>query len=115
MAEGSSNQMTKHYQVINKLGEGGMAVVFHAFDRMLERDFAIKVIIVTSDSAASTEHVIKRFEREVKTLTKLAHPNIVHIHDFGRFQEKPYLIMEYLPGGTLEDYLGRQTPYQKDS
>ena len=115
MAEGSANQMTKRYQVIKKLGEGGMATVFHAFDHVLERDVAIKVIKVSSDSASSTEHIIKRFEREVKTLAKLTHPNIVHIHDFGRFQEKPYLIMEYLPGGTLEDNLGRQTPYQKAS
>jgi eukaryotic-like serine/threonine-protein kinase len=115
MAEGSANQMTKRYQVIKKLGEGGMATVFHAFDHVLERDVAIKVIKVGSDSASSTEHIIKRFEREVKTLAKLTHPNIVHIHDFGRFQEKPYLIMEYLPGGTLEDHLGKQTPYQKAS
>jgi serine/threonine protein kinase len=115
MSEGSANQMTKRYQVIKKLGEGGMATVFHAFDHVLERDVAIKVIKVASDSTSSNEHIIKRFEREVKTLAKLTHPNIVHIHDFGRFQEKPYLIMEYLPGGTLEDYLGRQIPYPKAS
>jgi len=115
MAEGSLNQMTKRYQVIKKLGEGGMAVVFHAFDHALERDVAIKIIKVASDSASSTDHIIQRFEREVKILAKLAHPNIVHIHDFGRYQDKPYLIMEYLPGGTLEDYLGQQTPYKKAS
>lgn len=115
MAEGSSNQITKRYQVIKKLGEGGMAVVFHAFDHVLERDVAIKIIKVASDSSSSTDHIIKRFEREVKTLAKLAHPNIVHIHDYGQYQDKPYLIMEYLPGGTLEEYLGKQTPYQKAS
>ena len=99
----SANNVTQRYQIKKKLGEGGMAVVYKAFDTNLERDVAIKIIKGEKVASGDVEQMIKRFEREVKTLAKLTHPNIVHIHDYGRYQNKPYLIMEYLPGGTLED------------
>jgi serine/threonine protein kinase len=98
-----AKRMTQRYQINKKLGEGGMAVVYKAFDTNLERDVAIKIIKGDHIEGNNVEQMIKRFEREVKALAKLTHPNIVHIHDYGRYQTKPYLIMEYLPGGTLED------------
>ncbi|MBN2876634.1 MAG: protein kinase, partial [Bacilli bacterium] len=80
-----------------------MAVVYHAFDTNLERDVAIKIIKGDKFEGEHAELMVKRFDREVKMLAKLTHPNIVHIYDYGRYQAKPYLIMEYLSGGTLED------------
>jgi serine/threonine protein kinase len=113
MTTASANNVTQRYQIIKKLGEGGMAVVYKAFDTNLERDVAIKIIKGEKIANGSVEQMIKRFEREVKTLAKLTHPNIVHIHDYGRYQKKPYLIMEYLPGGTLEDrILEGQIPFE---
>jgi serine/threonine protein kinase len=103
MAQDSANNVRQRYQIKKKLGEGGMAVVYKAFDTNLERDVAIKIIKGEKVANSEVDQMIKRFEREVKTLAKLTHPNIVHIHDYGRYQNKPYLIMEYLPGGTLED------------
>ena len=110
----SANNVTQRYQIKKKLGEGGMAVVYKAFDTNLERDVAIKIIKGEKVASGDVEQMIKRFEREVKTLAKLTHPNIVHIHDYGRHKNKPYLIMEYLPGGTLEDRMAEgQIPFQE--
>ncbi len=92
------------YQILEQLGEGGMATVYKAYDLKLERHVAIKVI--RTDKKTS-ENFLKRFEREAKTLAKLAHPNIVGILDYGEQEGVPYLVMEYVPGGTLADRLGR--------
>lgn len=90
------------YHVIEPLGEGGMAAVYRAFDRQLERTVAVKVI--RSDRAADPDFH-KRFTREAKALAKLEHPNIVDIKDYGEQDGIPYLVMPYLPGGTLKDLL----------
>ena len=109
-----ADSITHRYQIRKKLGEGGMAVVYRAFDTNLERDVAIKIIKGNKLESGNVDQMIKRFEREVKTLAKLTHPNIVHIHDYGRYQVKPFLIMEYLPGGTLEGRMkAGKLPYQE--
>lgn len=114
MGSERTNNVSQRYQIKKKLGEGGMAVVYQAFDTYLERDVAIKILKGEKVETGSVEQMIKRFEREVKTLAKLTHPNIVHIHDYGRYQKKPYLIMEYLPGGTLEDRIKQERiPFQQ--
>ena len=56
--------------------------------------------------------VLKRFEREAKSLAKLSHPNIVKVHDYGEHEGSPYLVMEYMPGGTLGKILGKPIPWQ---
>lgn len=114
MSNLEAKKMTQRYQINKKLGEGGMAVVYKAFDTNLERDVAIKIIKGDQIEGSNVEQMIRRFEREVKALAKLTHPNIVHIHDYGRYQTKPYLIMEYLPGGTLEDKMTQgQIPFRE--
>jgi serine/threonine protein kinase len=65
------------YHILEQLGEGGMATVYKAYDTRLERDVAIKIIRKTAFSAEILEKVLARFEREAKSLAKLAHPNIV--------------------------------------
>ena len=102
-------QSVDRYHIIEKLGQGGMATVYKAFDTRLERYVAIKFI----RAEAITEVFLKRFEREAKALAKLSHPNIVKIHDYGSYAGMPYLVMEYLPGGTLKDRLGRVFPWQE--
>ena len=92
------------YQVIEQLGEGGMASVYRAFDTRLERYVAIKVILTDFQSS---NQFLKRFEREATALAQLSHPNIAKIHDYGEQEGMPYLVMEYIPGGTMKPLLGR--------
>ena len=99
------------YHLLEKIGEGGMAVVYKALDTVLERHVAIKVILPDSKHS---EKFLARFKREAKTLAKLSHPNILKIFDYGEEDNLPYLAMEYIPGGTLKDTLtAKPIPWQK--
>lgn len=96
------------YHIIERLGEGGMAAVYKAYDTALERYVAVKVIL---PGQQHSEIFLKRFERESKSLAKVSHPNIVPVHDFGEEEGVPYLVMEYLPGGTLKQKMGTPMPF----
>ncbi len=100
------------YKVTGKLGEGGMATVYQAYDTRLDADVAVKVIHTENISRGGMDHAMKRFEREAKTLAKLTHPNIVKVIDYGQYQGQPYLVMTYLVGGTLKDRLGQPMPWR---
>ncbi|MEW5942110.1 MAG: serine/threonine-protein kinase, partial [Chloroflexota bacterium] len=102
------------YHILEQLGEGGMAVVYKAYDTRLEADVAVKVIRTENILPSILERTLKRFEREAKSLAKLTHPNIVKVTDYGEFEGKPYLVMPYLPGGTLKDRIKQgQIPWQE--
>src|SRR3972149_2046164 len=92
-------QSLGRYHILEQLGEGGMATVYKAYDTRLERDVAIKVIL---PGKQHSEKFLKRFEREAKALAQLSHPNIVGVIDFGEHEGLPFLVMEYVPGGTLK-------------
>jgi serine/threonine protein kinase len=104
-----------HYHITEQLGEGGMAIVYKAFDTHLERDVAVKVIRTDQFAPAILEKILKRFEREAKVVGKLSHPNIVGVIDYGEFEGSPYLVMPYLDGGTLKFHLNRHSrlPWQE--
>jgi len=93
------------YHIIEPLGEGGMANVFKAYDTHLECEVAVKVIRIERISPEILSHALKRFEREAKLVAKLTHPNIVKVTDYGEYENRPYLVMEYLPGGTLKEFI----------
>lgn len=101
------------YHIIEQLGQGGMAVVYKAYDTRLERDVALKVIRRNAFSLDILERVLKRFDREAKSLAKLTHPNIVSIIDYGEYDGSPYLVMPYLVGGTLKQSLGQPMPWKQ--
>ena len=82
-----------------------MATVYKALDTVLERNVALKVIRSDQFGSAVLSRMLQRFEREGKALAKLSHPNIVKVIDYGKHEETPYLVMEYLPGGTLKQKL----------
>lgn len=103
-------QSLGRYQVLDQLGEGGMAVVYKAYDTHLDRPAAVKVILPGFEHS---EKFLKRFEREARALAKLSHPNIVGVIDYGQHNGLPYLVMEYLPGGTLKQKLGQPMPWQE--
>ncbi len=100
------------YQILEQLGQGGMATVYKAYDTRLERDVAVKVLRTDQFAPATLERILKRFEREARALAKLTHPNIVGVIDYGEHEGAPYLVMEYLPGGTLKQRLGKPMPWQ---
>lgn len=102
--------MLGRYRLDEKIGEGGMAAVYCAFDTKLERQVAIKVI---TNRRQDSETFLKRFDREAKALAKLSHPGIMDIHDYGDEDGLPYIVMEYLPNGTLKQYMGRPITYSQ--
>jgi len=106
-------QSLGRYHILEQLGEGGMATVYKAYDTRLERDVAVKIIRKSAFSPEVLERMLKRFEREAKALSKLTHPNIVGVIDYGDYEGSPYLVMEYLPGGTLKHRLGKPIPWQE--
>ena len=101
------------YHIVEQLGEGGMATVYKAYDTRLEREVAIKFIRTDQFAPAMLETILKRFDREAKALAKLSHSNIVGVIDYGEYNGAPYLVMEYLPGGTLKQRIVKPIPWQE--
>ncbi|HEY4037062.1 MAG TPA: protein kinase [Ktedonobacteraceae bacterium] len=95
------------FRIAERIGSGGMAMVFKAYQPTLDRYVAIKVLPA---HYARDPVFVKRFEREARSVARLAHPNIVQIHDFGEQDNITYIVMEYVDGGTLKDRLKRPLP-----
>ncbi len=91
-----------HFQVVDKLGQGGMGVVYRGVDLNLDRPVAIKVL---PPEAQRDEDSVGRFLREAKTASKLQHPAITTIYEFGVKDDLRYLVMEYIEGKTLKEML----------
>lgn len=94
------------YEITSALGEGGMAVVYLARHKQMERDVVIKVM---HGWLMSRNNSLERFEREYKVTAKLQHPNVVSIYDVGTHgKREPYIVMEYIKGETLADLIDRE-------
>jgi non-specific serine/threonine protein kinase len=91
-----------HYRILEKLGEGGMGVVYRARDTKLDRDVALKFL--PANLIASPEE-LARFEQEAKTVSALNHSNIAGIYDVDEVEGQRFLVLEYIPGGTLKSRL----------
>jgi serine/threonine protein kinase len=103
-------QSIGRYHILEQLGVGGMAVVYKGLDTTLKRHVAIKLILPNN---RRPEKIFIRFKREAHILARLSHFNILKIFDTGKHQNLPYLVMEYLPGGTLKERLGKPIPWQE--
>ena len=93
------------FEIVRQLGQGGFAAVFEAKDRLLGRRVAIKQLLL---DRAKDEKSLKRFVQEARVIAKLEHPNIVTIHALRHEGNKFFMIMEYLPHGSLRDLLNTQ-------
>ena len=99
-----------HYRICERLGKGGMAEVYKALDLNLDREVAIKFLRTDPENFEKSR---KRFELEAKALARLDHPNIVRVLDFGEYEGRPYLVMDYIPGGTLKQRLDKPMPWKE--
>ncbi len=91
-------------KIIEKLGEGGMGVVYKARDEKLRRDVAIKLML---PHVATNEISKERFLREATAIASCNHPGIIQIYNFGEYQGQPYFVMEYVDGGPLDRFIGQ--------
>jgi serine/threonine protein kinase/WD40 repeat protein len=98
------------YVLLEQLGEGGMAKVYNALDERIEKNVAIKVIL---PNKRSSQVFLQQFDIEAKSLANLTHTNIVKVLNYGTEDGQPYLVMEYVPGGTLKDAVSGSLPWAK--
>lgn len=104
------NLQLKRYTILEKIGKGGMADVYLAFDNVLKRECAIKILL----SELSNDTVAKlRFRREADAAANLQHPNITTIYDIGESNNRPFIVMEYVHGQTLKDLIIQRGSIEK--
>src|SRR6185436_1481599 len=95
------------YEILDKLGEGAMGVVYRARDQNLGRVVALKML---SAELAAEDELLKRFQREAEAVGRLNHPNIVTVYDLGDAEGQLYMAMELLEGDDLRELIERGTP-----
>jgi formylglycine-generating enzyme required for sulfatase activity len=100
----------ERYNILRKLGQGTSAAVFLARDETLGREVALKILNRSAFSAEMWERMLTRFRHEAWALALLDNDNIVKLNDYGEYDEMPYLVMPYFPGGTLREKLGNPWP-----
>ncbi len=87
------------YQITGQIGSGGMATVYKAYHEKLDRYVAVKVM---HDTFVQDDNFLERFQREARIVARLEHPHIVSVYDYAETQHQPYLVMQYVNGGTLK-------------
>ncbi|MGD6899805.1 Stk1 family PASTA domain-containing Ser/Thr kinase [Bacillus infantis] len=105
-------RISGRYKILDMIGGGGMANVYLAHDMILDRDVAVKILRL---DFAENDEFIRRFHREAQSATSLAHPNIVSIYDVGEEDSIYYIVMEYVEGQTLKQYIQQHSPVPVDT
>lgn len=98
-------KINDRYQIIKSIGEGGMANVYLAYDTILDRNVAVKVL---RGDLSTDEKFVRRFQREALSASSLSHPNIVEVYDVGEDEGKYYIVMEYIEGKQLKSVLRKR-------
>src|SRR5690554_1310800 len=98
-------KLSDRYEILKMLGEGGMANVYLAYDTILERKVAIKVL---RGDLSTDEKFVRRFQREALAASSLSHPNIVEMYDVGEDDGNFYIVMEYIEGKNLKQLIKKR-------
>ena len=98
-------KISDRYQIIKAIGEGGMANVYLAYDTILDRNVAVKVL---RGDLAGDDKFVRRFQREALSASSLTHPNIVEVYDVGDDNGQYYIVMEYVEGKNLKDLIKKR-------
>ncbi|WCK53034.1 Stk1 family PASTA domain-containing Ser/Thr kinase [Aneurinibacillus sp. Ricciae_BoGa-3] len=101
------NRLGGRYDIEKKIGEGGMAVVYRARDILLNRTVAVKIL---RSQFGNDDDFITRFHREAQAAASLSHPHVVNIYDIGQEDDVYYIVMEYVEGETLKEYINEMAP-----
>lgn len=98
-------KINDRYQIIKSIGEGGMANVYLAYDTILDRDVAVKVL---RGDLSNDDKFVRRFQREALNASSLSHPNIVEVYDVGDDNGQYFIVMEYIEGKNLKDLVKKR-------
>ena len=104
-------QMIDEYKIIGKIGRGGMATVYKAYQASMDRYVAIKIL---SFQLIDSEEFLGRFKQEARLIARLEHTNILPVYAYGEDHGIPYLVMRFLNAGTLKDYLDSKITPQEN-
>ncbi|MCZ8520197.1 MULTISPECIES: Stk1 family PASTA domain-containing Ser/Thr kinase [Paenibacillus] len=102
-------QLGGRYEILERVGGGGMAIVYKGLDILLHRHVAVKIL---RQQYVHDEEFIQRFRREAQAAASLSHPNVVSIYDVGQEDDVHYIVMEYVEGTTLNDRIKEKAPLQ---
>ncbi|MCR2804921.1 Stk1 family PASTA domain-containing Ser/Thr kinase [Paenibacillus soyae] len=105
------HDLSGRYEILSRIGGGGMALVYKAHDVLLNRNVAVKVL---RQQFVNDEEFIRRFRREAQSAAALSHPNVVSIYDVGQEDDTHYIVMEYVEGNNLNEIIQERAPLQAD-
>ena len=97
--------LSNRYEIMEKIGDGGLALVYSAKDTLLNRLVAVKIL---REQYANDSEFIDRFYREAQAAASLSHPNVVTVYDVGTFDKTPFIVMEYIQGNNLSEIIKEQ-------
>lgn len=103
--------IAERYMLVSSLGEGGMADVYLAIDTILNREVAIKIL---RGELSKDPVTLLRFQREANAVSKLNHPNVVDVYDVGEYEDRHYIVMEYVRGRTLKQLISQRGALHKE-